>query len=52
MSREIKLVLPEPIYKRIMDICRELRVTPQDILLRAIVKTLDEFEEVGRGGRR
>jgi len=50
MAREIRIIIPDQIYERIIKICRELHISTQDILIRAIVKTLEDFEKAG-GGR-
>lgn len=52
MVKELKVVVPDQIYKRIIAICKELNISTQDILLRSLVKTIEDFEKVGRGGRR
>jgi len=44
--KEIKIVVPDQIYDRIIKICKEIGATPQDLLMRSIVKVLEEFEEV------
>jgi len=48
MAREIRIIIPDKIYERIMKICRELHISTQDILMRAIVKTLEDFEKTER----
>ena len=50
--KEIRLVVPDRVYERLTKIARETKVSVQDLMLRAIVKTLEEFENIGKGGRR
>jgi len=52
MAREFRIIVPDRVARRINEICRELKITPQDLILRAIVKVLEEFEDVGKGERR
>jgi len=52
MARELRVLVPNQVYERILKICKEIGATPQDLLMRAIVKVLEEFEMVGREGRR
>ena len=44
--KEIRLVIPDQVYDKILKVCEELGITPQDLLMRAIVKVLEEFDEV------
>lgn len=44
--KEIRILVPDNIYKRIRRICEDIGITPQDLLTRALVKVLEEFEKV------
>jgi len=48
MAREIRLTIPDQIYARIVQICKEANISPQDIIMRAIVKVIEEFEKIGK----
>lgn len=48
MARKVVVVVPDTVAERIRRVCEEYNVTPQDLLLRAIVKVLEEFEVGGR----
>jgi len=50
--KEIRIIVPDSVYQRLMKIAKEAKVSIQDIMLRAIVKTLEEFENIGRGESR
>lgn len=52
MVRELRIFVPDQVHRRLEEVCRELNISVQDVLLRAIVKTLEDFERAGRGGRR
>lgn len=46
-------MVPDEVGEKIDKICEELRISVQDIMLRAIVKVIEEFEKKpGRGRRR
>jgi len=42
--REIKIFVPDPIFERLEAIERRYRITKQDIILRTLVKVIEEFE--------
>ena len=42
---ELKIVVPRKIYERLEEIERKAGVKKEDIVVRAIVKVLEEFEE-------
>lgn len=42
-AHELKIYVPPTIYKKLMDIQEQYKINLQDILLRAIVKTIEEF---------
>jgi len=48
MARKLELLIPDQIHSRIMQICKVMGITPQDLLMRAIVKTIEEFEKLGK----
>jgi len=45
MVKELKIYLPDELYARMMSIEKKHKITIQDILLRTIVKTIEEFEK-------
>ena len=52
MAKTIRVVVPDAIYQRMRKLGEEHGITIQDIMIRAIVKALEDFEKVGKGGRR
>mgnify|MGYP000200337157 CR=1 FL=1 len=44
MARQIRIVVPDEIYVRIKSICEKYNISSQDLILRALVKILEEFE--------
>ena len=52
MAKTIRVVVPDAIYQRMRKLGEEHGITIQDIMIRAIVKALEDFERVGKGGRR
>jgi len=50
--REIRILVPDEIYNKLRKIGEELRVSMQDLMLRAIVKALEDFEKIEKRARR
>ena len=46
MVKEIRIFVPDEIYKRMEKISNELKISLQDLILRTLVKVLEEFEKV------
>lgn len=46
MVKELKLYVPDEVYKRIEKIENELGISKQDLILRALVKVIEEFEKM------
>jgi len=46
MPRKLELYIPDRLYNRLRKIEKEYSITIQDILLRSIMKTIEEFERV------
>jgi len=44
MVKELKIYLPDEIYARMQSIEKKYKISIQDILLRSIIRTLEEFE--------
>jgi len=44
VARTIKIVVPDEVYARIKSVCEKYNISPQDLILRAFVKILEEFE--------
>jgi len=42
--KKIEIFVPDPVYERLERIERKYRVSKQDVLLRMLVKTIEEFE--------
>ena len=49
--KEIRVVVPDQVYQKLREISKETGISVSDIILRAIVKVLEEFEKVKKGGR-
>ena len=49
MVKEIRVYVPDEVWWKLHNIEKEMNVTMQDLLLRAIVKVLEEFEKEGKG---
>jgi len=45
MPKEIRIVVPDPVWERIQRICRRYLISEQDLILRTLVKVLEEFEK-------
>ena len=44
MVKEIRIYVPDEVYRRLKKIEFENKITIQDLLLRAIIKVIEEFE--------
>lgn len=52
VARRISIVVSDVLYQRLREFSEKTGISIQDIMVRAIVKALEDFEKVGRGGRR
>lgn len=52
MAKMIRVVVSDALYNRLLEFSRKTGISIQDIMIRAIVKALEDFERVGKGGRR
>jgi len=46
MVRKIEVYIPDPVYERIRKITKKYGITLQDLLIRTLVKVIEEFEKV------
>jgi len=44
MVKEMKIYVPEEVLKRIERIEQKYRISRQDLILRALIKVIEEFE--------
>jgi len=51
MVKEIRIYVPDQVYNRLRRIEEQWNIAIGDIILRAIVKVIEEFEKEGKGGR-
>jgi len=51
LAKTIKIVVSEQLYSRIVEISKTMNISVQDILIRAIVRALEDFEKIKKGGK-
>jgi len=49
-AKRIELIVPSPFYDRLVTIAKKRGIRIEDLVLRALVKTIEEFEkEIEKG---
>ena len=52
MAKELRIVLPDAVWRRLQKISKETGITVQDIMIRAVVRAIEDFENIGKRGRK